>query len=82
MSLFCVEETLKHNKSREVVKVAELLGFDADKIDRILTQWNNIHLQKWNMTSDTVKFWAEVYKFRNAADENPYANLCDLSITF
>jgi len=33
------------------------------------------------MTSDTVQFWAEVYKFRNAADENPYVNLCDLSIT-
>jgi hypothetical protein len=81
MSLFSVEETLKHNKGREIIQVAELLGFSAERIDRILSQWNNIHLQKWIITSDTVQFWAEVLKFSNAAGENPYADLCDLAIT-
>ena len=46
MSLFCVVETLKHNKGREFIQVAELLGFCADRLDRIQSQWNNIHLQK------------------------------------
>jgi len=62
MSLFCVEDILKRNKGREIIQVAELVTFCADKIDRILSQWNNIHLQKWTMTSDTVQFWGEVQK--------------------
>jgi len=28
-----------------------------------------------------VQFWGEVHKFRNDADKNPYADLCDLTIT-
>jgi len=72
---------LKHNKDHEIIQVAELLGFCADRIDRILSQRNNIHLQKCTVTSDTVQFWGEVHKFRNAAEENPNADVCDMAIT-
>jgi len=36
MGMFCVEEKLKQNKSREIIKVAELLGFPKDRTDRIV----------------------------------------------
>ena len=44
-ALFSVKETLKHNKgTTEIIKVAELLGYKHQTIDKIVSQWRNIHL--------------------------------------
>lgn len=49
MSVFNVEETLKHNKSpREIEKIAKLFGYSPADIDKIAQQWHAIHLSKWN----------------------------------
>ena len=65
MSVFNVEETLKHNKSLgEIEKIAKLLGYSPAAIDKIVQQWRAIHLSKWNETKNTVGFWSEIWKFR------------------
>ena len=51
MSVFNVEETLKHNKSlEEIEKIAKLLGYSPAEIHKIVQQWRDIHLSKWNET--------------------------------
>ena len=65
MALFSVKETLKHNKgTTEIIKVAELLGYQPQTIDKIVSQWRNVHLFRWDSTENTVEFWSEVNIFR------------------
>lgn len=76
MSVFNMEETLKHNKSLgEIEKIANLLGFSHEAIDKIVHQWRTIHLSKRNETKNTMDFWSEIWKYRDAADINPFQEL-------
>ena len=55
MSVFNVEETLKHNKNlSEIEKIAKHFGYSTVEIDKIVQQWRAIHLSKWNKTQNTV----------------------------
>ncbi|KAL7382723.1 hypothetical protein ABVT39_026993 [Epinephelus coioides] len=82
MSVFNVEETLKHNKSLgEIEKIAKLLAYSPPDIDRIVQQWCVIHLRKWNETKNTVGFWSEIWKFRDAADVNPFQELAMAAVS-
>ncbi|KAJ4934815.1 hypothetical protein JOQ06_007597 [Pogonophryne albipinna] len=76
MSIFNVEKTLNHSKSLgEIEKIAKLLGYSPADIDKIVQQWRSIQLRKWNGTKNTLGFWVEVWKFRDAADNNPFHEL-------
>ncbi|KAL0152560.1 hypothetical protein M9458_008748, partial [Cirrhinus mrigala] len=82
MSVFNVEETLKHNKSPgEIGKIAKLLGYSPADIDKIVQQWRAIHLSKWNETKNTMSFWSEIMKFRDAADINPFQELAMAAVS-
>lgn len=82
MSVFNVEETLKHNKSPgEIEKIAKLLGYSPAEIDKIVQQWRAIHLSKWNETKNTLGFWSEIWKFRDAADINPFQELAMAAVS-
>ncbi|CAI5669915.1 unnamed protein product [Oreochromis niloticus] len=82
MSVFNVEETLKHNKSPgEIEKIAKLLGFSPEAIDKIVHQWCTIHLSKWNETKNTMDFWSEIWKYRDAADINPFQELAMAAVS-
>ena len=82
MSVFNVEETLKHNKSPgEIEKIANLLGYSPAEIDKIVQQWRAIHLSKWNETKNTLGFWSEIWKFRDAADINPFQELAMAAVS-
>ncbi|CAL9702146.1 unnamed protein product [Knipowitschia caucasica] len=82
MSVFNVVETLKHNKSpAEIAKIAKLLGFSPADIDKIVQQWRAIHLSRWNETNNTVGFWSEIWKFRDAADINPFQELAMAAVS-
>ena len=82
MSVFNVEETLKHNKSpAEITKIAKLLGYSPADIDKIVQQWRAIHLSRWNETKNTVGFWSEIWKFRDAADINPFQELAMAAVS-
>lgn len=82
MSVFNVEKTLKHNKSLgETEKIAKLLGYSPTEIDKIVQQWRVIHLSKWDETINTVGFWSEIRKFRDAADINPFQELAMAAVS-
>ncbi|KAL3983368.1 KRAB domain-containing zinc finger protein [Sarotherodon galilaeus] len=51
ISVFNVEESLKHNRSPgEIEKVAKLLGFSPEAIHKIVHQWRTIHLENEKKT--------------------------------
>lgn len=81
MSIMSVDHVLKPEKSLEIIKLAEHFGLSGDTIEKVIFQWKNIHVNKWENTNDTVNFWHEVSQVRDAANENPFKELCLLAFT-
>jgi hypothetical protein len=82
MALFSVKETLKHNKgTTEIIKVAELLGYQPQTIDKIVSQWRKIHLFRWDSTENTVEFWSEVNNYTDSSGSNPFEKLCKAALS-
>ncbi len=50
-------------------------------MDAAQPQWRAIHLQKLDETTNTMAFWAEVKKHRDAADKNPYEDLASAVVS-
>ena len=42
-------------------------------------QWQKMNFVEWENVTDTVLFWAEVSKYRDASKENPFRELCNLA---
>lgn len=80
VSLFSVEETLKAVKP-SLIDIAQEFRVDAATMDRLMSQWRNIVHIKWERTSSTVEFWNEVIDYKDAAGNNPFADLSQLSIS-
>ncbi|XP_031733330.1 uncharacterized protein LOC116399955 [Anarrhichthys ocellatus] len=81
MALFSVKDTLNHNKgTTEIIKVAELLGYHPQTIDKIVSQWRIIHLFRWDSTENTVEFWSEVKHYRDTSGSNPFEELCKAAL--
>ncbi|XP_045123965.1 uncharacterized protein LOC123511927 [Portunus trituberculatus] len=80
MSLFSVGNTLRVVKN-SIAPLLELLNVSAEDITKIELQWSNITLVKWLETKDTVKFWAEVNRYKDASDNNPYHELSSIALT-
>lgn len=80
MSLFAVDQCLRVVKE-EVTEIAEVFGCIPEQIERIDNQWRNLTVVKWHETSSTVKFWIEVYSYKDASGINPYFDLCELAIS-
>lgn len=74
-----VDHALKHNK-RDIQEVVKMFIQEDSEIDKIVNQWNNIHLVKWTNTSNTYSFWLEVFDFKNAINENPFQELSDMAL--
>lgn len=79
MNIMSVDHVLKPEKGMEIIKLAEHFGLNADTIDKVISQWKNIHTNKWENTNDTVKFWHEVSQYKDAGNDNPYQELCSLA---
>mgnify|MGYP002224294721 CR=1 FL=1 len=79
-NMFSVGETLKVLKP-SIVDIARNLGVDSSNMDLLVTQWKNITYTKWINTSNTIEFWVEVDKYRNASEENPYQELVSLAFS-
>nr|CAI5863730.1 unnamed protein product [Callosobruchus analis] len=58
-----------------------LINYDAAKITQIEFEYNNLHLLPWQEVKHTVEFWVQVYSYRNATDNNPFKNICDVALT-
>ncbi|XP_068210356.1 E3 SUMO-protein ligase KIAA1586-like [Palaemon carinicauda] len=80
MSLLSVENTLRVVKN-SIVPLLESLSINPESITKIEFQWSNITLVKWCETKDTVKFWAEVKGYKDAANINPYEELSSVALT-
>lgn len=80
VSLFSVEETLKAVKP-SLSDIAQEFRVDAATMDRLMSQWRNIVHIKWERTSSTVEFWNEVIDYKDAAGNNPFADLSQLAIS-
>lgn len=72
IEMLSVERVLCHLKD-DITNITKMFVNDDDTIEKIKNEWSNIHLIKWQNTTDT--FWNEVYSFRNAANENSFKNL-------
>ncbi|KAL0830065.1 hypothetical protein ABMA28_003522 [Loxostege sticticalis] len=82
MALLSKENTLKQVKDNTITVLAKEFGFHDEKVDKILTQWHGIQYIRWeNSSDDTVKFWAQVSRYKNAAGFNAFQDLVDLAIT-
>ncbi|CAH2086584.1 unnamed protein product [Euphydryas editha] len=83
MNKLSVGEVLRtKNKNDNIIDLAKELGIDdVQKLEKIDLQWNNINFVKWQNINSTLEFWAEVNQYKNAADENPFKELCDLALT-
>lgn len=81
MTQLSVENTLKQIKDNSIADLAAELGFNDDKIDKVLRQWHNINFVDWKSPKDTVNFWVLVRNYKNAAGINTYEDLVDLAIT-
>jgi hypothetical protein len=78
MSMFSVENCLNPMKA-SIVEIAELMGCSPSEIDKIVNQWNNIHIVNWSAKTDTYDFWTEVLSHRDASGMNPYREVDDLA---
>jgi hypothetical protein len=78
MSMFSVEKCLNPMKA-SIVELAELMGCSPSEIDKIVNQWNNIHIVNWSSKANTYDFWTEVLSYRDASGMNPYREVADLA---
>lgn len=79
--LLSPENTLKQIKDpHAMVDLARQFGFDAQNIDKIVQQWKTIHFTEWDTSGDSVKFWAQVIKYKNATGVNTFQEIADLAI--
>lgn len=80
LSFFLVEETLKTIKP-SIIDITEEFQKDASTIDRLMSRWRTIVHIKWTCTTFTLEFWNEVMDYKDAAGNNPFADLSQLAIS-
>lgn len=78
ISMFSVENILRSKKD-SILEILE--HFKINDIDEILRQYNVIHFIKWENDADTIKFWAEVLKYKDACGNYPFLYLAKFAIS-
>jgi len=81
INLFSVDNVLKHQKL-PITSLLTEMNIDPLQITLIEMEYNKLHLVKWNNIHHTVHFWGEVYKYRDAAGENPFKNIAEIALLF
>lgn len=79
ISMISVEETCKPIKGT-IIELLEILGKNSDFIEKVQNQWQIVHLVKWKETTDTKKFWYEIYNYKNGTGENPFKELANFAL--
>lgn len=80
ISLLSVNNAL-HAVKEPLTPLLELLLTPADQISVIEGQWQNLTLIKWNESKNTVSFWSEVSRYRDASDCNPLKELAEFALS-
>lgn len=80
ISLLSVNNALYAIKE-PLTPLLELLLTPADQISVIEGQCQNLTLIKWNESKNTVSFWSEVSRYRDASDCNPLKELAEFALS-
>lgn len=80
ISLLSISNAL-HAVKEPLTPLLELLQTPAQQISVIEGQWQNITLIKWNERKNTVNFWSEVSRYRDASDCNPLKELAEFALS-
>lgn len=80
ISLLSVDKAL-HAVKEPLIPLLEFLQTPSDQISVIENQWQNITLIKWKEVKNTVSFWNEVHKYRDASNCNPLKEIADLALS-
>lgn len=65
---------LNHHKETLIPLLREMAK-PAHMIEKIETQWQNLHCINWPKANNTLNFWTAVYTYENSGFENPYKEL-------
>ncbi|XP_042894354.1 uncharacterized protein LOC122268140 [Penaeus japonicus] len=80
MSLLSVENALRVVKN-SLIPLMELLQLPPQEIGAVDSQWHNLTLVKWTEVKDTVLFWNEVNKYKDASHTNPFNDLAKFALS-
>lgn len=81
ISLISVQNVLKQQKDQEkLISLLENLNIPQKTIGLIEQQYSSINFVRWENTTDTVKFWSEVWRYRDASGENPFKEICEFAL--
>ena len=69
----------KHHKERNIVPIVS--SFMRFSIDDCQNEWENIPNKQREETSDVVKFWAEVYRDKDSANNQRLKNISHINIS-
>lgn len=75
-----VSNTLRQVKEK-ITPLVQEMGHDEEFISKVETQWNNITLVPWEKKNNTIAFWSEVLLYKDAADVNPFKELCSFALS-
>ncbi|CAN7985064.1 unnamed protein product, partial [Ixodes hexagonus] len=79
-SLLSVENTLCVMKE-PLIPLLEAMAVPPETIEKIQNQWSKITLHNWEQISSTQSFWCEVHSYKDACDENPFAELAGFAMS-
>ncbi|XP_037811430.1 uncharacterized protein LOC119603466 [Lucilia sericata] len=73
---FSVDNVLKSSKE-DILPILNLFHVDDEISLKIQEQYSNIHYIKWKNTNNTISFWTEVYKYRDAGGNKKFNEISE-----
>ena len=77
MSSIAPENCLRRIKD-SIIPLCLEMGIPQSMLSDLEFRWQKMNFVGWENVTDTVLFWAEVSKYRDASKENPFRELCNL----
>lgn len=81
MSTMSTSECLQPVKPG-ILDFAKIFEQNDEVLSHICFQYKKLHYTVWKKTLDTPQFWGEVADFKDAIGENPYSDICELSLEY
>jgi len=79
IDLFSVNKIL-HPIKEDISSVLRNFESNPDIVEKIINAYHNINFVKWTNISSITLFWAEVNAYRDAGNNNPFAELIKFAL--
>lgn len=79
IDLFSVNKIL-HPIKEDISSVLRNFESNPDIVEKIINAYHNINFVKWTNISSTTLFWPEVNAYRDAGNNNPFAELTKFAL--